>query len=76
MAELDARAGTPVTSETDAVRQDSTTTWRGIVAGVAVVLVLGALTRFFETQVPRWADGTPVQRVAKSIEYPVYAIAL
>ncbi|WP_280496863.1 YeiH family protein [Nocardia farcinica] len=76
MAELDARAGTPVTSETDVVRQDSTTTWRGIVAGVAVVLVLGALTRFFETQVPRWADGTPVQRVAKSIEYPVYAIAL
>ncbi|MBF6358614.1 putative sulfate exporter family transporter [Nocardia farcinica] len=76
MAELDARAGTPVTSETDAVRQHSTTTWRGIVAGVAVVLVLGALTRFFETQVPQWADGTPVQRVAKSIEYPVYAIAL
>ncbi|MGA5462160.1 YeiH family protein [Mycobacterium sp. NPDC050041] len=51
---------------------------RGIgyaVAGVLVVLVLGALTRFFETQVPQWADGTPFERVAKAIEFPVYAIA-
>jgi uncharacterized integral membrane protein (TIGR00698 family) len=52
---------------------------RGIgyaVAGVLVVLALGTLTRFFETQVPQWADGTPFERVAKSIEFPVYAIAL
>ncbi|MEV3903450.1 putative sulfate exporter family transporter [Mycobacterium sp. NPDC050551] len=51
---------------------------RGIgyaVAGVLVVLALGALTRFFETQVPQWADGTPFERVAKAIEFPVYAIA-
>jgi uncharacterized membrane protein YadS len=29
-----------------------------------------------ETQVPHWAAGTPLARVAKSIEFPVYAIAL
>ena len=46
------------------------------VAGVLVVLALGATTRFLEAQVPQWADGTPLARVAKSIEFPVYAIAL
>lgn len=46
------------------------------VAGVLVVLALGAVTRFLETQVPRWADGTAFLGIAKSIEFPVYAIAL
>jgi uncharacterized integral membrane protein (TIGR00698 family) len=46
------------------------------VAGVLVVLALGAATRFLETQVPHWASGTPLAKVAKSIEFPVYAIAL
>jgi uncharacterized membrane protein YadS len=46
------------------------------VAGVLVVLALGAATRFLETQVPEWATGTPFAKVAKSIEFPVYAIAL
>lgn len=46
------------------------------VAGVLVVLALGAGTRFLETQVPRWADGTSFERIAKSIEFPIYAIAL
>jgi uncharacterized integral membrane protein (TIGR00698 family) len=46
------------------------------VAGILVVLVLGAATRFLETQVPHWAAGTPLAKVAKSIEFPVYAIAL
>jgi uncharacterized integral membrane protein (TIGR00698 family) len=41
-----------------------------------VVLVLGAATRFLESQVPRWANGTVFEGVAKSIEFPVYAIAL
>jgi hypothetical protein len=41
-----------------------------------VVIALGAATRLRETQVPQWADGTPFGRVAKSVEYPVYAIAL
>ena len=46
------------------------------IAGVLVVIALGAATRFLETQVPQWADGTAFERVAKSIEFPVYAIAL
>ncbi|MGE2713016.1 YeiH family protein [Mycolicibacterium litorale] len=46
------------------------------VAGVLVVLALGAVTRFLEAQVPRWADGTSFEGVAKSIEFPVYAIVL
>lgn len=45
-------------------------------AGVLVVLALGAATRFLEAQVPRWADGTAFEGIAKSIEFPVYAIAL
>jgi hypothetical protein len=46
------------------------------VAGVLVVIALGAATRFLESQVPQWADGTAFERVAKSIEFPVYAIVL
>ncbi len=46
------------------------------VAGVLVVLALGAVTRFLNTQVPRWADGTAFEDVAKSIEFRVCAIAL
>ncbi len=47
-----------------------------VVAGVLVVIALGAATRFLESHVPQWAAGTPFARVAKSIEFPVYAIAL
>ncbi len=46
------------------------------VAGVVVVLALGAATRFLEQEVPLWAAGTPFAKIAKSIEFPVYAIAL
>ncbi|WP_051007419.1 YeiH family protein [Mycolicibacterium hassiacum] len=45
-------------------------------AGVALVVVLGAATRFLESQVPVWAKGTSFEGVAKSIEFPIYAIAL
>ena len=41
-----------------------------------VVIALGALTRFLEQEVPNWAAGTPFAKVAKSIEFPIYAIAL
>lgn len=44
------------------------------IAGVLVVIALGAATRFLETQVPQWAAGTPLAKVAKSVEFPVYAI--
>lgn len=46
------------------------------VVGVLVVLLLGAATRFLESQVPQWAAGTSFAGVAKAIEFPVYAIAL
>ncbi len=46
------------------------------VAGVLVVIALGAASRFLEQQVPSWAAGTPFAKVAKSIEFPIYAIAL
>ena len=46
------------------------------IAGVLVVVALGALTRLLEAQVPKWAAGTSFAGVAKSIEFPIYAIAL
>ncbi|WP_280260901.1 YeiH family protein [Nocardia abscessus] len=63
-------------SGTEAVQAVSRPTAGAIAVGVAVVIVLGALTRYFETHVPQWAVDTPFRRVAKSIEYPVYAIAI
>lgn len=46
------------------------------VAGVLVVVALGAATKFLEAQVPQWFAGTSFAKAAKSIEFPVYAIAL
>lgn len=46
------------------------------IAGLLLVVVLGALTRLLEQSVPVWAEGTPFASVAKSVEFPVYAIAL
>ncbi|WP_084488506.1 putative sulfate exporter family transporter [Nocardia niwae] len=68
-------AGVP-SSETEALQAVPRATAGAIAAGIAVVIVLGALARYFETHVPRWSVDTPFQRVAKSIEFPVYAIAL
>ncbi|MEU0501263.1 putative sulfate exporter family transporter [Nocardia sp. NPDC005998] len=66
----------PVQSETSALQAISRPTGAEIAAGIAVVILLGALTRYFDTHVPRWAVDTPLERVAKSIEFPVYAIAI
>ncbi|MCV7301898.1 putative sulfate exporter family transporter [Mycobacterium barrassiae] len=46
------------------------------IAGVLLVVALGAATRFLEQEVPQWAKGTPFAKIAKSIEFPIYAIAL
>jgi uncharacterized integral membrane protein (TIGR00698 family) len=46
------------------------------IAGVLVVIALGAATRFLEQEVPQWAAGTPFAKIAKSVEFPIYAIAL
>ncbi|MBM7460616.1 YeiH family protein [Rhodococcus coprophilus] len=61
-------------AETEPPRRPSAPAWAA--AGVAVVLVLGALTRFLEQNVPDWAEGGPLERVGGAIEFPVYAIAL
>lgn len=50
------------------------TAW--LVGGLLLVVVLGALTRVLEQNVPTWSEGTAFGDVAKSIEFPVYAIAL
>ncbi len=69
-------AETRTTSETAALQANSRPAGSDIVAGILLVLALGALTRFFDTHVPQWAADTPFKRVAKSVEYPVYAIAI
>ncbi|MCC2309435.1 YeiH family protein [Cellulomonas chengniuliangii] len=46
------------------------------VAGLLLVVLLAALTRFLELNVPGWTEGTPLARIAKPVEFPVYAIAL
>ena len=62
-----------VTTEVE-TRQRSQVAWA--VGGVAVVVVLGALTRYLEQQVPVFTKGTWLGGIAKSVEYPVYAILL
>ncbi|WP_032401724.1 YeiH family protein [Rhodococcoides fascians] len=44
--------------------------------GVLAVVVLGSLTRLLETQVPNWLADTPLEGIAKAIEFPIYAVAL
>ncbi len=56
------------------VREDSAskTSLPWVALGLAFVLGLSWLTRFLEKQVPVWVDGGWI----KSVEFPVYAIAL
>ena len=65
-----------MTEQTTVERAESRPVLGYAIAGVVVVIALGALTRLLEIQVPLWAAGTPFARVAKSIEFPIYAIAL
>jgi uncharacterized integral membrane protein (TIGR00698 family) len=55
---------------------DARTGVRWALAGVAVVLVLGAITRLLEQTVPAATKGTAFGSFAAAIEYPVYAIVL
>jgi uncharacterized membrane protein YadS len=63
-------------TETETRAEERSTGIAYAVAGVFVVIALGAATRFLETHVPQWSAGTPFAKVAKSVEFPVYAIAL
>jgi uncharacterized integral membrane protein (TIGR00698 family) len=63
-------------STTDQSNVDLRPGVRWALAGVAVVLVLGGLTRMLEQTVPAATKGTAFGGVAAAIEYPVYAIGL
>ncbi|MFS0700234.1 YeiH family protein [Cellulomonas sp. 179-A 4D5 NHS] len=65
--------GTGSTADTDAERRP---TPAAVVGGLVLVVALAALTRYLEQNVPVWTEGTPLGGVAKSVEFPVYAIAL
>lgn len=58
--------------DTDALADRSATSLPWVIAGLLVVVALGALTRLLEKNMPRWLPWDWVQ----SVEYPVYAIAL
>jgi uncharacterized integral membrane protein (TIGR00698 family) len=45
-------------------------------AGVAVVVLLGAIVRWLEQNIPDLTEGTAFGDVAGAVEYPVYAILL
>ncbi len=45
-------------------------------AGLVVLLVLAAMTRFLDINVPVWLKGTDAAGAAKAVEFPVYAIIL
>ncbi len=71
---IDTEAGTataPGSSAVDGANRRATV--GAAVAGIVVVVALGGLTRYFENEVPGWFDGS---KVAKAVEFPVYAIAL
>ena len=66
-----------MTEQTTETKPDAPSSSIGYaVTGVLVVIALGAAARFLETQVPQWAAGMPFAKIAKSIEFPIYAIAL
>ncbi|RZS39330.1 putative membrane protein YadS [Herbihabitans rhizosphaerae] len=68
--------GAVTAPETKTTTENRRGTIGWIVAGAAVVLVLAALTRYLEQNVPAWAEGTSLAKLASSVEYPVYAILL
>ncbi len=50
--------------------------WAGFAGGLAVVLALGIGAHTLTEGVPAWTKGTAFGAVAKSIEFPIYAIVL
>jgi len=67
--------GTPA-AEPPAATPARRTNWLGVLVGLIVVVGLAALTRYLDKNVPVWTADTAFGKVAKSIEYPVYAIAI
>jgi uncharacterized membrane protein YadS len=68
-----------VTASADALaagRATSVGRWGWTAIGLAFVLVLAAITRFLDLNVATAFAKTPLANVAKTIEYPIYAIVL
>ena len=51
-------------------------TWTGFAGGLVVVLLLGVGTYLLTKNVPVWTKGTWFGSIAKTIEFPLYAIIL
>ncbi len=68
--ETEALAGTPAEGEQRKVD------WAWVGAGLVLVLALAWLTKYLDKNVPAWLADTSLNRVAKSVEYPVYAIVI
>ncbi len=68
--ETEALAGAPAQGEQRKVD------WAWVGVGVVLVLALAWLTRYLDRNVPAWLADTSLNRVAKSVEYPVYAIVI
>lgn len=64
----------PTTVHDDADAGPVSVPW--LIAGLLVVLALGILVHILSDGVPKWTSGTTFGKVAKSIEFPVYAIAI
>jgi uncharacterized integral membrane protein (TIGR00698 family) len=50
--------------------------WAWVGAGLVLVLALAWLTKYLDKNVSVWLADTSLKRVAKSVEYPVYAIVI
>lgn len=70
MAGFERTAERPLASPLVAER----TIW--LFAGLLLLFVLAATTRFLELNVPTWFAGTALANPAKAVEFPVYAIVL
>ncbi|GIF46558.1 putative integral membrane protein (TIGR00698 family) [Asanoa ferruginea] len=50
--------------------------WAWVGAGLVLVLALAWLTKYLDKNVSVWLADTSLKRIAKSVEYPVYAIVI
>ncbi|MET7402677.1 putative sulfate exporter family transporter [Dactylosporangium sp. NPDC005572] len=63
-------------NETDAVAPAAPPNLAWIGVGIVLVVVLGYATKYLDKNVPAWLADTGLARISKSVEYPIYAIAI
>ena len=66
----------PPAVPTDDAEAPKPFSWGAFAGGIAVVLALGIGTHVLTDGVPAWTKGTPFGSIAKTIEFPIYAILL